>query len=289
MQDICRKTTGTELIDGAIFRECLLEGKLLPGTRRVFLGNEIVIVFPDGTARKITESEIPYEKHTVRMLLALDITQAYYKTQELMQMREKVERLGKRLQRVNQEIVAVTVEREILNAKVKIHDELGRNLLVIKRYLLIGGTEKEKEELMDSLRRSVLFLKNDVPSTSVRDEYELLTSMAESLGLTISVTGELPRDEHHKSVIATAIHECFTNTLRHAHGDVLHIEISEDEETITAVFTNNGISPEGEITEKGGLKSLRELAEQAGGSMTIQVQPAFTVTIKLPKEDAYGL
>jgi signal transduction histidine kinase len=70
---------------------------------------------------------------------------------------------------------------------------------------------------------------------------------------------------------------------------VLHIEISEDEETITAVFTNNGISPEGEITEKGGLKSLRELAEQAGGSMTIQVQPVFTVTIKLPKEDAYGL
>jgi hypothetical protein len=113
MQDICRKTTGTELIDGAIFRECLLEGKLLPGTRRVFMGNEIVIVFPDGTARKITESEIPYEKHTVRMLLALDITQAYYKTQELMQMREKVERLGKRLQKVNQEIVAVTVEREI--------------------------------------------------------------------------------------------------------------------------------------------------------------------------------
>ena len=46
---------------------------------------------------------------------------------------------------------------------------------------------------------------------------------------------------------------------------------------------------EGEITEKGGLRSLRELTEQAGGTMTVETQPAFAIRIRLPKEDAYGL
>ena len=63
----------------------------------------------------------------------------------------------------------------------------------------------------------------------------------------------------------------------------------EDGETIMAVFTNNGDPPEGGIIEKGGLKSLRELTEQAGGSMIIQTKPAFMISIQLPKEDAYGI
>ena len=248
-----------------------------------------MIVLPDGEARKLDESEIPYEKHTVRMLLAFNITEAYRKTRELTKMREKVEHLGVQLQKVNREIVALTAEREVLNAKVKIHDELGSDLLAVKRYLVNGGTEEEKAELMESLIRSVSFLKNDTSTTPVRDEYELLHSMAEQLGLTISITGELPQSEHHKPIIATAIHECMTNTLRHAHGDELHIEVSGDDEMLAAIFTNNGDQPAGEIMEKGGLKSLRELIEEAGGSMTIQTNPVFAISIQLPKEDAYGL
>lgn len=288
MQDFCRRTTGEELIDGETFRERLLSGELLPEYKRLFVGDEPVIVLPDGTARKISEGEIPYEKHTVRMLLAANITEAYRKTQELQQMQEKVAKLGKRLQKVNRDIVALTTEREILNAKVKIHDELGSNLLAIKRYLVNGGTEEEKTALMENLRLSVSFLKNSGHS-HVQDEYELLISMAARLGLKIIVTGELPQTEPHKPIIATAIHECFTNTLRHAHGDELHIELSEDDETIMAVFTNNGDPPKGRIIEKGGLKSLRELTEQAGGSMIIQTKPAFMISIQLPKEDAYDI
>ena len=289
IQELCRRALGTELIDGASFRDHLLEGELLPECSRLLVGGEPVIVLPEGRAWKLSESDIPYEKRSVRMLLALDISEAYRKTRELTQMRKNVERLGKQLQKVNREIMEVTAEREILNAKVKIHDELGSNLLAIKRYLVSGGTEKEKAELLEHTRRSVSFLKNDAPSAPLRDEYELLTSMAARLGLTLSVTGNLPQNEPHKSVIANAIHECFTNTLRHAQGDALFINISEDEAWLTAAFTNNGIAPQGGIIEKGGLKSLRQLTEQAGGSMTIQTRPAFVITIKLPKEDIYGL
>lgn len=84
--------------------------------------------------------------------------------------------------------------------------------------------------------------------------------------------------------MSAAIHECFTNALRHAHGDELFVEITENEEMLTSVFSNNGEPPAGEITEKGGLKSLRELTEQAGGHMTIRYNPVFEIQLKLPKE-----
>lgn len=287
MQAFCRKITGAELEDGETFCRSLRDGELLPGCSRVMVGGKPVIVLPDSTAWKISENDIPYEKHTVRMVLASNITEVYLKTQELREMQRRLEKLGQRLQKVNREIVALTAERERLNAKVRIHDEMGSNLLAIKRFLLNGGTDAEKTDLMDSLHRSVAFLKNDSPAR-VQDEYELLASMASRLGLRISITGELPQTEPNKHIVAAAIHECFTNTLRHARGNELRVNLSESKDTLTAVFTNNGRQPKA-VSEKGGLKFLRELAEQAGGSMTIEVKPAFTVTIKLPKEEAYAL
>lgn len=288
MQDFCRKITGTVLEDGETFCRSLQGGELLPECSRVTVGGESVIVLPDSTAWKISESDVPYENHTVRMVLASEITQVYHKTQELQEIQQRVEKLGQRLQKVNREIVALTAEREILNARVRIHDEMGSNLLAIRRFLLNGGTEAEKAELMDSLYRSVAFLKKD-SSVRVQDEYELLISMASRLGLAISVTGELPQTEPHKHIVATAIHECLTNTIRHAHGDELRVDLSENKDTIKAVFTNNGVQPTETVNEKGGLKSLRELIVQAGGSMTIEVQPVFTVTIKLPEECEDGI
>ena len=184
--------------------------------------------------------------------------------------------------------MALTAEREILNARVQVHDALGNSLLSIRRFLVNGGTEAEKKELTDRLALGVLFLKNDRPAAE-RDEYELMLETAAQLGVRVSVTGALPQSAPSKHILATAIHECFTNTLRHAHGDELRVEITQDGDFIEAVFTNNGEQPQGEITEKGGLVSLRALTEQAGGTMTIRFAPAYAVVIRLPKEGDYAI
>lgn len=288
MQDFCRKATGDELKDGKTFAEKLRKGALLPGCRRITVGDEKLLILSDGTAWKISERDTIYEEHTVHGLFSSEVTEEYRKTLELQETQKKVERLGEKLQKVNREIVELTSKRELLNAKIKIHDEFGSNLLAIKRFLTYGGTEEEKANLAEMLRRNISFLKNDT-SVTVRDEYELLISMAARLGVSILINGDLPQNEPNKSIMATAIHECLTNTLRHAHGDRLHITISDKKEFISAVFISNGDTPRTKITEKGGLASLRELTEQAGGTMVIDYQPVFSVTISLPKEDKYGI
>lgn len=288
MESVCRRLFDTELEDPDQFITLLHEGELKGGGRREFTDGMLILIAGDGSAWKISEDTTEIENSSVKMLLISEITEAYRKMLQLKEMKSNVDRLGKKLNMVNREIVPLTVEREALNAKVKIHDELGNLLLSIRHFLINGGGGINKTELVSAIRSNVCFLRNEALSSEM-DEYEILFSMAEQLGITISISGELPQTEENKAVTAAAIHECFTNTIRHAHGNSLRLEITEDGAMISERLTNNGIPPKGEIDEKGGLGTLRQLVEQAGGCMTVEISPTFAITIKLPKEDEYGL
>lgn len=288
MEELCLRATGEVLRSGEELFARMQTGDLAPGCRSVTVGSEPITLLADGTAWKIDAQEIPYEQHRVKLLLAADITEAYRKTEELRGMQRRVTAMNRSLAKVNSEIVSLTVEREVLSAKVKLHDELGSNLLAMKHYCLAGGTEAELAEIKQRLRRGVTLLKTDSPA-SVRDEYELILEMAERLGVTISFEGALPQTEPQKHVVAVAMHECMTNALRHAHGDELRVCVTEDAEKYTVRFSNNGEPPAGEVEERGGLASLRDLTEHAGGTMTICSAPLLTIELELPKEDKNGV
>ncbi|NLD82897.1 MAG: hypothetical protein GX637_01915, partial [Clostridiales bacterium] len=117
----------------------------------------------------------------------------------------------------------------------------------------------------------------------------LMLETAEKLGVRILLSGELPATEPQKHVIATALHECITNTLRHARGDELRVSIEEKDGVIRAAFTSNGEQPAEKVQEKGGLSSLRILAQNAGGNMVLSASPVFSVILLLPKEVPHAL
>ena len=288
MKEFCRQMTGDELVNGDLFTQQMLSGQIRPGCRIVTVGDENVFVLPDETVWKINLQDIPFEDSEVRMLTASEITEEYRKTEELRAMQKGLAALGERLAKVNREIVDLTAEREMLNAKIRIHDEMGKNLLIVKHFILNGGTETEKAAMIGSLYQNVSFLMKDLPAAT-RDECELMIDTASRLGVTVFVTGTIPDCEPQRHILATAIHECFTNTLRHAHGNELYMNIEDDEDRLKVVLTNNGKKPAGEIEERGGLALLRDLTERGGGRMTILKNPSYAVVLELPKEEYYGI
>lgn len=288
MKEFCRQMTGDELVNGDLFTQQMMSGQIRPGCRIVTVGDENVFVLPDETVWKINLQDIPFEDSEVRMLTASEITEEYRKTEELRTMQKGLAALGERLAKVNREIVDLTAEREMLNAKIRIHDEMGKNLLIVKHFILNGGTETEKAAMIGSLYQNVSFLMKDLPA-GTRDECELMIDTASRLGVTVFVNGTLPDCEPQRHILATAIHECFTNTLRHAHGNELYMNIEDDEDRLKVVLTNNGKKPAGEIEERGGLALLRDLTEREGGRMTILKNPSYAVVLELPKEEYYGI
>ena len=166
------------------------------------------------------------------------------------------------------------------------YDESGE--LYSTFYLLHGGGEAEQAELEARLRRNLSFLKSEHFPAS-RDELQMIRETAEKLKLRIVIDGTLPHSAPARHILATALHECMTNTLRHAGGDELRMVLTDTGDRLLARLTNNGTQPTTPIRESGGLKSLRSLTEQAGGTMTVTVSPVFAVCLELPKEGDHAV
>ena len=105
--------------------------------------------------------------------------------------------------------------------------------------------------------------------------------MAGSIGVRVEWKGAPPEGGKQRTLLAAAIRECAANAVKHAEGDALRVEIRENGEGISVTITNNGKPPKAPVTESGGLLSLRRTVEAAGGEMTVQSLPAFSLTIKI--------
>lgn len=279
MEQICRSLMEQPLLNGNEFVKMLLE-------KNSEL-TDFVVTSPEYGVWSFTKDEIVDGGNCFTLLIAYNVTEAYQKTQTLSNRQKTVQELNRKLISYNRQIEQVIAQQEILNAKVHIHDELGSCLLAIKHYLVSGGSDKERAALLDKLKENIRFLQQEaIPD--VQDEFELILSTAKDLDVTVKIDRTLPQTEPNRHILATATHECFTNIIRHTNGDTLYVAITEIEDEgsqkIVAQFTDNNTNEVSDVTETGGLRSLRDLVERACGEMQISTKQRYCLTITLPKE-----
>ena len=101
--------------------------------------------------------------------------------------------------------------------------------------------------------------------------------------ISVEVTGQMPEQKDVEKLFLEAATEALTNAVRHADAKKLHISLTETADTYRICFQNDGKMPETQVTEGGGLGSLRRKAETAGGSMQIDCHPEYSLTISMPK------
>lgn len=283
MDWICKESTGELPDDGKAFVERIKEGLLQKDCSAESISGKYYLHLKNGQTFALSEEAIRVQKRNYQMIILSDVTEEYAKTQTLLEGQRMVQELNESLKRYNREIVSVLSSRETLNAKMKIHDELGLGLLQIRKYILEGGTAEEKDLITQSLQNNIQFLLQDIKPVIV-NELHLLLKTAEDLGITVNIKGELPENGRCTEVFQKALHECLTNTLRHAGGDEVTAVIEENESDISVCFTNSGVQPTEPVHEKGGLLSLRRLVEAQNGTMEIRIDKGFCLTIMLPKE-----
>ena len=134
--------------------------------------------------------------------------------------------------------------------------------------------------MMRRTNRYLLAEAEETPAAEDRLEEALRT--ARGIGVRVVMKGEEPAEPKLRNILGLAIGECATNTVKHAGGERVDVEIKADETHWQAVITNDGDAPEAEVTESGGLLSLRRVTEDAGGTMRIECDPGFTLTLSVP-------
>lgn len=286
MQRICGELFDTQLLNARLFWEKLTQGEIAERGKIIRLEPSVVVCTDDGSVWDFQSHDLMVKQTHVRELVAYNITAQYQLGQELDERNRSLAAVNERLHRYSLEIDKTTRQQEILRAKMRVHDEVGRSLLAFRTYLMQSDRERDREGLLSLWHYTITVLRNEASPAKENNEWEQLQKAAQAVDVTIEQEGELPADERQRSILIRAVHECLTNTVKHADGNRLYLSVSRVQDCVIAILRNNGRPPAGQIQETGGLKNLRQSVEEAGGKMTIEAHPRFVLRVELPKGES---
>ena len=279
MQTICDIAFGTGVLNMNRLWERLKTGDLAPGCRAQQKGEAVFLHLPDGSSLAFYDKMLPVEGVHVRECIAYDITEQYQKSREMEKRNERMEAVNEKIREYSRNLDAITREREILAAKIRIHDDVGRSLLALRSYL--AQRDGDRKSLVDQWRFTIAALKREEVSRDTVDRMEALAQAAQAVGVKLTVEGALPENPAVQEVAAAAIHECLTNTVKHANGSELTVHTKIENGMVTMELKNNGKTPDGPVEEKGGLRTLRMIVRQHGGRMELISKPEFLLRIRM--------
>ncbi|MCR4807271.1 MAG: hypothetical protein K5857_06310 [Lachnospiraceae bacterium] len=279
MDRLSRNALGDPVTDGRIFWE-----KLKESTREGVKEDEdyVIVKARDGGVYGVTRSILNIRGHEVFELTAIDISREYELTEEYEMKRDQARILNTRLKALMGTIEYVTMNKELLQLKAALHDNIGQSILIAKRYLYAPGSV-EKKRMLDFWSDNIGHLTNDDP-----EEWELpyyvISKEADRLGIRLDIIGDLPDDPELIPVVDAAISVHIGNTLKHADGTGATVLARKTGSHYVISFTNGG-KPTGErIVERGGLSNLRREVEAVGGRMEVLSSPYYILRVILPEK-----
>lgn len=229
---------------------------------------------------QVDHSRIFTEHRAYHELKTKDITEQYTLYKDLEKKLEQLQDVERQLREYEDQMVNRITQQEILDAKKRVHDELGQMIL------MTGWSLKKKEteaygELMEqwaSIMR--LFSVRQPESYPEYTQYEIEKAAA-SIGVDVEIRGSIPAKKEIQNVFLAGAMECLLNAYRHAGATKLYIDVTEKDGRILLRYTNNGMDPEKPLKEGGGLRILRQAVAHLNGEMRVEWTPRFAVILTL--------
>lgn len=247
--------------------------------------------FPEGKVWKFTQSSITdADGNAYTQVLAVDVTALYEKGDELEQENRRLEEVNARARNLYAQLDDIVREEENFAVKTHVHDEMGE-LLGLTRNMLtqrelpperLKALGKRWEHIGDTLGAVGKQDGNAFDSDKTLAE---LTERIAGIGVALHVRGEFPQKSGAAYLLTAAVRECAINTVRHAKGSEMTVELTKTPHSLIAAITNDGLAPAGEVVEGGGLSALRRRIEGTGGAMQVESAPCFRLVITLPGKE----
>lgn len=240
-----------------------------------------VFLFPDGSAWQYSADEVTTADGEVYTEAVFsDITELYEKRRELQQQSRELKKMYRELKVLSDNVLEMTREQEILNLKSRLHDQMNMGVAAIRKILRQTATLEENNAAVIQFRRAIQLLQEE--NAYPQDDLAKFIRDAAVSGVQVKITGELPKDENILHLLLPVMRESCVNAARHADATTLYIAAEQLSHTVILHITNDGKQPEREITPRGGLVDLSRSVAEAGGSIVIQSQTQFVLTVTLP-------
>lgn len=215
---------------------------------------------------------------------AAEITELYRLSEELYENTIRLQEMQKRQKALLDSIVEINLNKEILAAKMHIHDELGQCLLATTKAVAEDSLAENADTLRESWNRTIQDFYNistvwTVPDSSLQSE---LMQVAELIGCKVIFLGEQPKSRKALQLLYAAIREALTNAVRHAEATELTVKIEQDEKRYHIEISDNGGVSVSSITEGNGLSALRQRLEQEGATLKVLCDNSVSLLVDIP-------
>lgn len=284
MDQLGHKLRGKAIVNGEDFWNFLEEGSLVSGCKCLSEESPMIFQMPDQTVWQFNREEIYVKKKKMIQMTASERTMLYQLLKRQEEENEELKSINKRLKMYAQRVEELTRARQRLDTKVRIHDTFGQTLMETRYFLSSKIVKAETDKLLKKWHHIISLLQQETEEKH-EDVLYYLKNAAASAGIRFNVTGKIPDDRSVQELFLAAGAEALTNAVRHGKADNLWIETGTEKGETYFVCSNDGVIPRGKITEGGGLSTLRQKTELAGGSMEITAGNVFSLKIRLPKAE----
>lgn len=243
-----------------------------------------VLVLSDGSYWQMQKKTIPVHEFRYIEISAEDITDLYHYSCRLHDNNLRIADVQKRQRLLLDHLAENNLKKEMLQAKMKIHDQFGQCLIATQRAEEEHSLAQNKKELLQSWESAV----DNLLAASENDEHPA-TSEAEvqkaarMIGCRIDVEGVQPGERKAQLLMYEGIREALTNAVRHAKADHLCVKIRSDSRWYYVTISDNGSVRPSKIVEGVGLGTLREHLEDEGAKMEILCDNGVILKLMLPK------
>ncbi|MFC4702000.1 sensor histidine kinase [Glaciecola siphonariae] len=209
--------------------------------------------------------------------------------------REKVEETNRQLVSTQALLKEASKQSERIRIARNIHDLLGHHLTALTINLQVASIKAEGDvkknveqchQLAKLLLSDVRDAVSDIRDKSQVDLHEAINSMAKQVpfvDIELIVSDNLHIDDIEiADALLKCVQESITNTIKHAKGKTLLIDISQNETALSFEVRNSGTIPK-TLKIGNGLKGMQERINLLGGRITFSLQPTeFITSVVLP-------
>ena len=271
-----------------------LTGKVLSDTHQIWSyarehgkeqGGSWLITSKTGEVWLFEKEKLEVDGKDYDQITATNVTGSYRIIEELEEKNERLQDIRRRMKEVSDLSGDMFIAQEEADARAALHNQLGQVLLMGRHYINHKEVTDPKMVYVATMQMNRFLLgEAKDPYEGREDELQTAISMANSIGVKIDIQGEEPSDADIRRILSQVITECAANTVKHAEGDLVKIDIDREEDIAVITVTNNGKPPKAEIRESGGLLSIRRNVEALDGTMLMESKPRFVLMLRLKNQ-----
>lgn len=269
MNNFAEMISGEQIMNANVFYDALLSGDY---DLSVLRKEPTINIKCGDRVYNFNRKVISVGDEEVYEMTLTDITKQYELNLRLNNDKKRLDNLNLKLKKMSMDIERIVNEEEVLNARSKVHDEVGRCLLLARSYFIHENKESNKVVLfwryvIDVMKKQGLWL----------DDFNAIYVESERLGVRLHINGDFNFDDNNKHIIKEVILEALNNGVKHGKCKNLFCDINGKH----IELYNDGDNRVASYVEKGGLKNIRSMVENNGGKMTIDTSDSFKLIIEL--------